>query len=303
MILSVSRRTDIPAFYAGWFINRLNAGEVYIRNPFNPRQVTHLIIPPENIDCIVFWTKNPGPLLSRRELLDSFGIPYYFLFTVTPYGRNIEPNLHDVPEIITLFQDLSETIGRERVIWRYDPIIFTPDMDEKYHADRFAAMCGKLAGFTDRCIVSFLAPYKKVLKNCRDLDIQLPDVHRMRNMLIKLKETADTYSIEMKSCAAAEDYAELGIEPSECIDSKLVSKITDKPIPYKKDPSQRKECRCTRSIDIGAYNTCTHGCLYCYANTNHKTASENRLNHDPLFPTLTGNLKEGDAVTRKEFSD
>lgn len=301
MILSVSRRTDIPALYSEWFLNRLDAGEVYIRNPFNPRQVTRLIIPPENIDCIVFWTKDPAPLISRKHLLDSFSIPYYFLFTITPYGEDIEPNLPPVPELLTRFRNLSETLGKERVIWRYDPIIFTPDMDENYHLRRFAEMCGTLSGHTARCIVSFFAPYKTVLKNCEELSIQLPEAGRMHGMLKKLKEIADNYSIELRTCAAAEDYSGLGIEPSECIDSKLISRITGKPIPYKKDPSQRKECRCTRSIDIGAYTTCTHGCLYCYANTNHRKAYEMFRRHDPLSPTLTGGVHEEDTVTRKEF--
>lgn len=301
MILSVSRRTDIPAFYSQWFIHRLNAGEVYIRNPFNPKQVTHLIIPPENVDCIVFWTKNPAPLISRRNLLESFSIPYYFLFTITPYGRDIEPGLPAVAKLITTFVNLSKIIGSERVIWRYDPIIFTQERDENYHLNRFAAMCDRLAGNTHRCIVSFFAPYKKVLKNCQDLTIHLPDPDRIYRMLVRMKEIADNYSIELRSCATAEDYSEFGIEPSACIDSNLISRITGKPIPYKKDPSQRKECRCTRSIDIGAYNTCAHGCLYCYANTNHKKAYENLIHHDPLSPTLTGNVSEGDTVTRKEF--
>jgi hypothetical protein len=302
MILSVSRRTDIPAFYSEWFLNRLDAGEVYIRNPFNPRQVTHLIIPPENIDCIVFWTKDPSPLISCKPRLDSFTIPYYFLFTITPYGEDIEPNLPPVSELLTRFRNLSETLGNERVIWRYDPIIFTPNMDAHYHLGRFTEMCGTLSGYTLRCIVSFFAPYKKVLKNCEQLAIQLPEADRMREMLIKLKEIADSYSIELRTCAAAQDYSELGIAPSECIDSTLISKLTGKSIPYKKDPSQRKECRCTRSIDIGAYNTCAHGCLYCYANTNHKKASGLFRRHDPLAPTLTGGINEEDTVARKESS-
>lgn len=301
MILSVSRRTDIPAFFADWFFNRLAAGYLYVRNPMNIHQISKIILTPQVIDCIVFWTKNPGRMLTRLRLLDNYC--YYFQYTITGYDQKLEPNIPSVEERIETFLQLSSALGPKRVIWRYDPIIFTEAMDESFHQANFAKIAKSLQGKTSRCVVSFLDLYKKTIRTLSSVSFFKPSNERMLSLAQKLHGVATGYGIKIVSCAEEIDLEAAGISPGRCIDDKLMEEITGFHLKLKKDKNQREACGCVSSIDIGAYNTCPHACLYCYANFNAKTARQNFSEHDPSSPLLFGKIGAKDKVSeRKMFS-
>ncbi|MGF7057474.1 DUF1848 domain-containing protein [Brassicibacter mesophilus] len=294
MILSVSRRTDIPAFYSEWFYNRLKEGFVLVRNPFNPNQISRIILNPEKIDCIVFWTKNPVRMMERINELSQYN--YYFQFTLTSYDKSIERHVPKKRYLIDTFIELSRLIGKERVIWRYDPIILTDKYTKEYHYKWFNYLAEKLSGYTERCIISFLDLYKKTQHNMKGinlLDIQNKDMEEMADILSK---TASKYNINIQSCSEEIDLERYNISHGKCIDDKLISKIIGKDIYITKDSNQRSECGCVKSIDIGAYNSCKHICLYCYANYTQNVMRKNVCLHDKNSPILIGQLNGNETI-------
>ncbi len=298
MIVSVSRRTDIPAFYSEWFFNRIKEGYVLVRNPMNTHQISRINLSPDVVDCFVFWTKNPEKLMNQLDRLNDYN--YYFQFTVTGYGRNLEPNVPSVDEAIKNFQLLSRKIGKKRVIWRYDPILFTSNINCDYHIKHFDSILSQLKGCTERCVISFLDSYKKSERNLKTIaPVQLSD-DKMRNLVKGLKAIARGYNIEIVSCAEEMDLSDFGILHGKCIDDKLISEISGRQIEVSKDKSQRAECGCVASIDIGAYNTCSHGCLYCYANFDNKSVRKNISLHSPESPLLFGNIGLNDKITERK---
>jgi hypothetical protein len=299
MILSASRRTDIPAFYSQWFFNRLRAGFALVRNPVNPRMVSRVPLTREVIDGIVFWTKNPAPMMDRLHLLEPF--PYYFLFTITPYGPDLEQNLPPRPEILDTFSELSRRLGKHRVIWRYDPILLSAAIDQSFHYRHFDAMARRLHAYTERCIISFLDMYKKCERNLRGFQIKTPGMDEMTGLVKELSRIARSYGIEMESCAEPHDFSDAGAPPGKCIDDGLMSRLCGQPLDTKKDGSQRKTCLCTESADIGAYDSCGHGCLYCYANTGPGAVQENPARHHPGSPLLLGEPEPGDTVVERRI--
>ncbi len=265
MILSASRRTDLPAFFPEWFMECIRKGYAEVRNPFRPAQISRLILTPEKIDCIVFWSKNPAPLFPFLTELDHRGFHYYFQFTLTPYGTEIEPGVPEKKTVISDFIRLSERIGREKVIWRYDPILFSKSFSQNYHSDRFRCLAERLAPHTERCIVSFADFYRKALPalvrcGCRD-----PEDSIKLEIAGMLQKTAEKLGLRLYACAENLDFRPLGIEPSACIDAELIRRITGRCQTFHRDRNQRPECGCAESRDIGEYHTCRHGCLYCYA--------------------------------------
>jgi hypothetical protein len=284
MIISASRRTDIPAFFAEWFMNRVREGFVCIRNPLNPHQVRKISLQPEEVDCLVFWTKNPANIFPYLAELAAFN--FYFQFTLTPYDQLLEPGLPPKPYLIELFKELSRKLGKNRIIWRYDPIVISDDMPIAIHTSAFAAMAAALHGYTNRCVISFLDMYKKCEKNMKDVQ-PLPITAAM------MQETAKSFTsiaarneLELVTCAEEIDLSSYGIAHGKCTDDKLIAELSGRSLRIGKDKTQRPLCGCLTSIDIGAYNTCLHGCLYCYANSSIKTVKRNLLQHDPLSPML-----------------
>ena len=184
MILSASRRTDIPAFYADWFLNRLREGYVLVRNPMNYHQVSKVRLAPENVDCIVFWTKNPSHFIEKLPEIDNLGYRYYFQFTLNPYDRSIEENLPDKNVLVETFLRLSDQCGPEKVIWRYDPIFVGDDYPVDYHAEQFARLANRLEGYTEKCIFSFLDPYAKIQKTIKQLGVEPPDTETMEASVV-----------------------------------------------------------------------------------------------------------------------
>ena len=299
MILSVSRRTDIPAFYSEWFFNRLREGFVLVRNPMNYRQVSHIELNPSVIDGIVFWTKNPAPMMDRLNLLEEYN--YYFLVTITPYGPEIEKNIPSKERAVETLQKLAAQIGPARIIWRYDPIIFNAEMNLEYHAEKFEFLASRLKGYTRRCQISFVDFYKKAINNLRLLKAEKPDNNIVLQTGKVLADIAGKYEIKLEACAEKADLILQGISPAKCIDDRLIAEISGKNIRVVKDRNQRHRCGCIASIDIGAYNSCRHGCLYCYASFSEKSVANNTSRHNPNSPMLIGDVEAGDKVTKRKM--
>jgi len=298
MIVSASRRTDIPAFYTPWLLRRLQEGYALVRNPVHSRLVYHVPISAGKTRCIVFWTKNPAALVERLGELEDFGIPFYFLFTLTGYGPELERNLPDKKEILRTFLTLARRLGPERVVWRYDPILFTPDYSPSVHLRLFAELSRELAGSTRRCIASFLTMYNKCRRNLASFEFIDVAPARMSDLVRGLQAIAAEREIELRSCAS-DELVELGVPAGKCVDDSLISRISGEELRGRKDRSQRGSCLCVESADIGAYDTCVHHCLYCYANSNYETALQRRRLHDPQSPLLYGRLGEEDQLLER----
>lgn len=278
MIISISRRTDIPAFYSQWFWNRLKEGYVQVKNPFNPRQIKQIDLAPHNVDGLVFWTKDPAPLLPELERLQHYA--FYFHFTLNGYGNDLEPNLPTQANVIERFKTLSNAIGKERVIWRYDPVIFTDTYTPYYHQEHFEALAYELAGYTKRCMISFVSPYKKTQRNMHHLNWHLPETTLKHQLAQSFVQSGKKYDIDIQSCADDKDLSSTGMTPGKCIDDDLIRHITGKKKNWRKDPNQRGNCQCIASVDIGAYNTCLHQCRYCYANMHNKQVKKTIALHN-----------------------
>ncbi len=299
MILSVSRRTDIPNYYSEWFFNRIKAGFVYVRNPMNIHQVSRIDIKPEVVDCIVFWTKNPQPMLGRLDELAGYN--YYFQFTLTGYGKDMECNVpHKKEKMIPIFQELSNKIGMQRVIWRYDPIIFTEKYTPEYHLKAFEQIATALRGYTEKCVISFVDVYAKNRKNMELLDSHEFDKAELLEFAKKMSEIARQNGMIIGSCAETIDLERCDIEHNCCIDKRHMENIIGCRLKVEKDRNQRPECGCMESVDIGTYNTCKNGCKYCYANYSEESVVRNCVKYDPESPILCGTLDEDDKLTKRK---
>jgi hypothetical protein len=299
MIVSVSRRTDIPAFYSEWFFNRLKEGCACAVNPFNRKQTYSIPLDPGSVDCFVFWTKDPGPMLGRLNELN--GYSYYFQITLTAYGEDVEPGLRPKGEILDSVIALSRKIGKEKVVWRYDPVFINSRYSREFHRAEFESLAAALAGYTEKCVFSFMDFYKKTERNMRHLEPAAMDRAAMLELAADFSGIAHKHGIRLEACSEEADMSSLGIGRARCIDPELISRITGREIRYKKDPSQRRECGCAKAADIGAYDTCIHGCAYCYANIDPARAARNHEAHDPLSPLLTGRLAgEEEPTLRKD---
>ncbi len=298
MILSVSRRTDIPNYYSEWFLNRIKEGYLYVRNPVNVHQISKIVLSPEVVDCIVFWTKNPQPLLSRLDELAAY--PFYFQFTLTGFGNDIECHVpHKKKCMIPIFQELSRKIGAERVIWRYDPIIFTDKYTPAYHLKAFEQIARELRGYTSKCVISFVDIYAKNQKNMNALHSFFLPENELIAFSKELAFIANANDIKVTTCAESVDLSSCGIEHNCCIDKELIEQIIGYNIQVDKDKNQRKECGCMESVDVGTYNTCKNGCRYCYANNRQEIVFQNCKQYDADSPILCGSLTENDKITER----
>lgn len=294
MILSVSRRTDVPAFYGEWFLNRLKEGVVCVRNPMNSRQISRVELTPGRIEAIVFWTKNPAEsFLEKLNTIEERGYRFYFQFTLTPYGADIEPGLPLKKEICGRFRRLARQIGRDKVVWRYDPILFNDTWTPDEHRRRFAAYAETLAGSSDTCVISFLDVYPAIRKRLTAAGIRDPSPEQIKETASALAETAAVFGLRMETCAETVDLESAGIAHGRCIDPQRIARLTGRPFSFRKDKGQRPACGCAESLDIGTYGTCPHGCLYCYARRNDgpRTACDV---HSPLLCSV---IRPGDTVT------
>jgi len=294
MIISASRRTDIPAFYAPWFMQRVRAGFCDVPNPFNRRQVSRVSLRAEDVDAIVFWTRHPRPLLAALDELDARGYHYYFQYTLLDNPRVIDPRTPPALTAVATFQQLADRIGPARVIWRYDPIVLSAATDAAFHQTRYAWVAEQLRGYTERSVISFVDVYRKAAPRLRTLaahGVTLPNqpldtLPGFADLVRSLAATARQNGMEIVSCAEDIDLTRYGVQPGKCIDDALLAHLFGLHLARKKDPGQRAACGCVASRDIGMYDSCTFGCQYCYATSNFIHAAANHAAHDPNSPTL-----------------
>lgn len=293
MILQTGMRTDIPAFYSDWFINRIREGFVLVRNPYNQSAVTKYRINPDVVDLIAFCTKNPAPMLEHMDILKSYG--QYWFVTITPYGREIEPNVPDKKQVMDDFKILSKTVGIDSVGWRYDPIFISDKYSLDFHIDVFEKMAKELSEYTNTCIISFIDLYEKVLRNFP----QVRMVSREERLKIgkTFAEIGMKYGITIKACAEGEELENCGIDCNGCLTKATYETALDARLNMPKIKGQRNECACFFGNDIGAYDTCRHFCRYCYANSDRKAVLNNLKLHNPESPFLIGGHRIGDKIT------
>lgn len=297
LIISASRRTDIPAFYSDWFFKRIEEGYVLVRNPFNFHQVSKVSLKKDAVDGIVFWTKNPDKMIPKLYLIEDY--TYYFQFTLNPYDKKIEKKVPERSYAIEVFKRLSREIGKKRVILRYDPIILTKEFDIDYHVKNFNEIVSELYDYTSKCIISFVTFYPKVRKNLERIGAYEITKKQKIEIAHRFYEIAKEHSIQLETCAEELELSYYGIERARCIDPDLIGELSGKKLNVGKDKNQRKFCGCAESVDIGAYDTCLHGCIYCYANRNTSSIKINLKQYDVNYPLLCSNLVDGDIVKER----
>jgi DNA repair photolyase len=302
VIISASRRTDIPAFFGEWFIKGIRAGFVDNVNPRNSKQVRRISLRPEDVDVIVFWTKNPQPFLKHLDELEDKSYKFYFQFTMNDYPRLFETTQDRIENRIDTFRLLSTKLGANKVLWRYDPIIISNITNVNFHIDQISYIAKQLKGFTERLTISFLDLYDKVRRrfdklkathNLEVTDLTLPMNH---NELVKLADQiqyiASANGMKVYNCAEKVDLTQYGIYHAGCIDGQLIKSIFNIDKDFVKDKSQRAECLCAKSVDVGMYDTCKAGCTYCYANDGDGAIECNNRKHILDSPCLVGEYPE-----------
>lgn len=293
MILQTGMRTDIPAFYTPWFINRLRAGEVLVRNPYDPQSVTRYRIDPEVVDLLGFCTKNPAPMLPHLNLLRDYG--QYWFVTITPYGPDVEPNVPPKERVMESFQLLSDAIGPERVGWRYDPIFITETYPLERHIADFSRMAQTLSGYTASCVISFIDLYQKVRRNFPEARA----VTREERLLLgeAFAKIGRETGMTIRACAEGRELERFGIDCAGCMTAEILESALHSRLRVPKRKNQRDgTCACILGTDIGAYDTCAHLCRYCYANSDPERVRRNLRLHDPNSPFLLGGPMPGDRV-------
>ncbi|MCI8624577.1 MAG: DUF1848 domain-containing protein [Provencibacterium sp.] len=296
MIISASRRTDVPAWYGGWLLQRLRQGEALVSNPFRPRRITRLRFSPQTVEALVLWTKHPEPMLSLLPEIDRLGYRYYFTYTLTPYGPEWEPGFPAVERRIACFQALSRRLGPSRVDWRYDPVILTADRGTGWHLEQFERLCRQLAPYTTRCIFSFFDSYRHLGKRFAP-----PDEEQMFEIAAGFAAIAREHRLPLYTCAEPSDLSRWGIAHAACIDPQKIAELCGgRKISYKKDAGQRPACGCAPSVDIGSYDTCPGGCVYCYGTRSRIRAQQRFAAHDPGCPLLEGPPPDGAEITVRQ---
>lgn len=286
----------MPNYYSDWFINRIKEGFLYVRNPMNAHQVSRIDLSPDVVDCIVFWTKNPANMIDKLDCLQDYA--YCFQFTLTGYGGDMEPGLPNKrEELIPTFQRLSERVGKEKIVWRYDPVLLNRRYTMDYHIKAFEEIADSLADYTEKAVVSFVDFYAKIQRNARRLGIRQMTAEEMVCLAGQMAQIASGYNLRMESCAEQIDLQRFGIPHGSCIDKKWIERITGCRLTGEKDKNQRAECGCMESVEVGAYNTCLNGCKYCYANFNDDRVRENVKAYDRGAALLCGTISSEDKVT------
>ena len=295
MMICASRRTDIPAFHADWFMNRLRAGRVLVRNPVRNDVVYDVSLRREDVDCIMFVTKDPRPLERHLDEILEMGHQLLFQVTINPYGSDMEPNVPPYEEIANSFVRISERIGKERMLWRYDPVIFSDRYDIGFHERSLAHISDILRGHTDRCTYSHLTYYEKLSGRYADGTLREVTKDEKEDFARTVAGILGPKGIAATTCCTAEDMSAFGVERRACTDAILMKSLG---IPFERQQVPYREgCTCVRSVDIGAYDTCMHGCVYCYANARDGTRRSGNV-YDPEGEMLLGRVGEDDTVKR-----
>lgn len=293
MILNTGMRTDIPAFFSRWFYERVRAGEVLVRNPYDPQQVTRYRLSPEVVDCLCFCTKNPAPMLERLEELRDFR--QFWFVTVTPYGPDVEPGVPETRQVLASVRELARTVGPQAVSWRYDPIFLTETYDLDFHIRAFSAMAAQLQGAVDQCVISFLDLYEKTKRNFPEGRAVSPA--DQRTLATEFVRIGKQNGITIRSCCEDAGLADCGVDVDGCMTQAVLERAMGVRLEVPKGVRPpRQQCHCLMGNDIGAYNTCSHGCRYCYANEDQALVRQNLRRHDPNSLFLIGGPQPGDVV-------
>lgn len=293
MIINTGGRTDTVQYYTQWLLRRFEEGYVLTRNPLFPGKVNRYELTPDKVDCVVFCSKNYKPILPRlHEITDRFNT--YFHYTITAYGKDIEPGVPPIDKSMETLVKLSEMVGKQRIAWRYDPVLLTKEYTVERHLETFERMAGRLSPYIDRCIFSFVEMYKKLEANMPEL-IPLTE-QDMEELARGLGSIAERNGIYIQTCGTNGDFTRYGIKASGCMTLDILGAANGIVFKDRKHRGTRQGCHCIESRDIGAYDTCMNGCKYCYANKNPRKAFDNFKFHDPESPLLLGTLKPEDTV-------
>lgn len=291
MILNVSGRTDIVAFYTPWFINRLKEGYVDVKNPFNPKLISRINF--EDVDAIMFCTKNPLPILPYLERIEK---PKIFHITLTPYLKDIEPNLPPKTEIIEGIKRVSQIVGKDKTYVRYDPIFINDKYKIDYHIKMFERMCKSLDGYIEHIIISFLDDYKNVRKNKKILNPQTLTKEDYKKIGENFARIAKDHHMTVQTCFEEENLVEYGFIKEDCLSIELAKKLTGKEKHKKWKARTGGKCNCVEMVDIGAYNTCSHFCKYCYANYDENQVQRNQQKHNKNSSLLIGTIEKDSII-------
>lgn len=293
MILNVSGRTDIIAFYTEWFMNRYHEGFVDVRNPYNPKLVSRINF--KDVDAILFCTKNPLPILKYLKEIDK---PIIFHVTLTPYKDDIEPNVPPKTKIIEAIKELSQIVGIDNLYVRYDPIFLSNKYDLAYHQKAFERMCTLLDGYVKQVIVSFIDEYKNVRKNAKELNFREFTENDYKTIGTNFSESAKKHGMSVQTCFEERNLSEYGFKIGECLSHELAYILTGKK--YKNWTARKEQkCNCVQMVDIGVYNSCKHFCKYCYANFDEKQVNDNFKKHNPKSSLLIGEIESDDVIKER----
>lgn len=292
MILNTGSRTDIPAYYSRWFYNRIREGFVLARNPYYPSQVTRYRLSPDVVDILVFCTKNPEPMIGDLALLSPFTC--FWFVTVTPYGEDVEPYVPSKEKVMESLRRLSGKVGNDKVSWRYDPVLITETYSVDYHIREFNKMADFLAGYTGQCVVSFVDLYEKTKRNFPRARAVTRE--EQETLVEAFSRAAARNHIQIHLCCENESLARDHVDAKGCMSREVLEQAAGFRLHVPKQRYARQECSCLLGADIGAYNTCGHGCLYCYANYDRKTVLRNMASHHEDSPFLIGYGQEGDVI-------
>ena len=290
MILNVSGRTDIVAFYSKWFMNRYKEGYVDVRNPFYPKMVSRINF--SDVDAIMFCTKNPIPILKHLKEIDK---PVLFHVTLTPYKKDIEPNVPNKKDIINAIKELSKIVGIDNLYIRYDPIFLSDKYDLNYHIKAFNKLCSLLNDYVKHIIISFIDDYKNVRNNINSLKYKEFTEEDYKQIGINFSKIAKENNMIIQTCAEENNLVEYGFIKEDCLSRNIAFKLTGK-TKFKLWNARGKKCNCVEMVDIGVYNSCKHFCKYCYANYDEKQVNDNFSNHDPNSSLLIGTLQKDDLI-------
>ena len=292
MILNTGSRTDIPAFYSEWFMNRIRAGFVMARNPFYPKQIIRYGLDPSVVDVLVFCTKNPKNMLEHLEELKKYRM--YWNVTITPYGKDIEPNVPHKKEVMDAFIELSKKVSVKNVVWRYDPIFLNEKYDISHHLMIFEKMCAYLEGYCKHVIISFIDLYEKTKKNFPEVkEVSFDEQYYITKQFVKI---AARHGMDIRLCHEDERLAFYGADVTGCLSKEVLEDAIGEQLIVPTSSKSREGCNCLLGNDIGAYNSCLHLCRYCYANFDKDIVLKNHKLHDPKSPLLIGKIEEGDEI-------
>lgn len=287
MILNVSGRTDVVAFYSKWFMSRYKEGFVDVRNPFYPKLISRIYF--EDVDLIVFCTKNPIPILNCLKEIDK---PIIFQVTLTPYKKDVEPNVISKGKIILAIKKLKDLVGTDNLYVRYDPILINDRYTLDYHIKAFEHLCEILNGYVKHIIISFVDDYKNVQKNMKYLRLKNIDDEMKKKIAINFSKIAKENGMSIQTCYEDDNLVKYGFSGDVCVSKEIAYKLTGK----KFRKWQARKCGCAEMVDIGVYNSCRHFCKYCYANYDEEKVQDNFKNHDDNSSLLIGKLTENDTI-------